>query len=135
MLLLLLLLPLLRYHPKVLPPVEALLDVVTHPDRDIYEMAFAFWVKLSRQLASPVSSSVACSGSSGQQQQTLPGPPGLVNGQPAASAAGGGDAEQQRQREFFRPVLEKLVGLVRGRMRCVAVYGVLSLSQALPLTL
>jgi hypothetical protein len=91
----------------VLPLVEALLDVTAHPEHDIFSMSFGFWHKLSRQLNMT---------SLQQEQQQQPGSPV----QPAAAAAtGAAAAEQQRRREFFRPAFEKLISMVRGRMRCV----------------
>jgi hypothetical protein len=98
------------HHPlQVLPPVEALLDVTAHPEHDIFSMSFGFWHKLSRQLS-------MTSLQQQQEQQQQPGSPV----QPAAAAATGAvAAEQQRRREFFRPAFEKLISMVRGRMRCV----------------
>lgn len=101
---------------QVLPPVEALLDVCAHPDHEISDMSFGFWHKLARQLTA--NSSLHHQ----QQQQLFPPPPGspLAGGQPAVDPM---LAEQQRRREFFAPCFERLVSLVRGRMRCAAVFG------------
>jgi hypothetical protein len=102
---------LLLLYMQVLPPVEALLDVTAHPEHDIFSMSFGFWHKVSRQL------SVASLQQEQQQQQQTPGSPI----QPAAAAAtSAAAAEQQRRREFFRPAFEKLISLVRARMRWVA---------------
>jgi hypothetical protein len=97
---------------QVLPPVEALLDVTAHPEHDIFSMSFGFWHKLSRQLN-------MTSLQQQQEQQQQPGSPV----QPAAVAAtGAAAAEQQRRREFFRPAFEKLISMVRGRMRWVGLW-------------
>uniref|UniRef100_A0A383V7P9 Importin N-terminal domain-containing protein n=1 Tax=Tetradesmus obliquus TaxID=3088 RepID=A0A383V7P9_TETOB len=93
--------------PEVLPPVEALLDVTAHPEHDIFSMSFGFWHKLSRQLST-------ASLMQEQQQQQAPGLPVQAA---AAAATNAAAAEQQRRREFFRPAFEKLISLVRGRMR------------------
>jgi hypothetical protein len=110
---------------QVLPPVEALLDVTAHPEHDIFSMSFGFWHKLSRQL------SIASLQQQQQEQQQAPGSPI----QPAAVAATStAAAEQQRRREFFRPAFEKLISLVRSRMRCVWRHDSASLLHALPQT-
>lgn len=110
-------------HTQVLPPVEALLDVCAHPDHEISDMSFSFWHKLSMQLTR--GSSIAEQLHFQQQQQQFPPPPpGSPGGQQLAAAAVQpimGDpqqaAEQQRRREFFAPCFERLLSLVRSRMR------------------
>jgi hypothetical protein len=107
---------------QVLPPVEALLDVTAHPEQDIYSMSFSFWHKLSWQLKQ------ALPDLQQQQQQQLAVVPGssmqpAANGLLSAGSLGQPGSmsqqpmEQQRRREFFRPAFEKLISLVRGRMR------------------
>eukprot|EP00878_Enallax_costatus_P020398 GHUV01021558.1.p1 GENE.GHUV01021558.1~~GHUV01021558.1.p1 ORF type:complete len:515 (+),score=87.61 GHUV01021558.1:142-1545(+) len=98
----------LSAQPDVLAPVEALLDVTAHPEQDIYSMSFSFWHKLSRQLTIGVIELQS------QPSLTVPGSP-IANNQAVNSTA----AEQARRREFFRPAFEKLISLVRGRMRWV----------------
>jgi hypothetical protein len=92
-----------------MPPVEALLDVCAHPDHEISDMCFGFWHKLARQLSEQQPSQQLQ-----QQQQQFPPPPGSPL---AAGVQAPGDLEQQRRRQFFAPIFERLLSLVRGRMR------------------
>jgi hypothetical protein len=116
----------------VQPPVEAMLEVVAHPDGEIYSMAFPFWYKLSKWLrqadtARPSrSGSMASSGSTANMTDAagggdggggdggpgLPGPPPL-----SAADAAAAEAERARQWAFFAPAFEKLLSTARSRMR------------------
>ncbi|KXZ44767.1 hypothetical protein GPECTOR_62g882 [Gonium pectorale] len=79
---------------EVRSPVEAMLEVAAYPDFSICSMSFNFWHRLSRQLLSGFS---------------LPGP---------GSGGGSADAaERERRRQFFLPAFERLVQLIRGRVR------------------
>ncbi|GFR52886.1 hypothetical protein Agub_g15518, partial [Astrephomene gubernaculifera] len=79
---------------EVRAPVEALLEVAAYPDFGICSMSFNFWHRLSRQLLSS----------------------GFSSG--SAAAAGPEEAaERERRRQFFLPAFERLVQLIRGRVR------------------
>jgi hypothetical protein len=86
--------------PEVLPPVEALLEVVAHPDAEIHSMAFPFWHKLGRQLMSSF-------------DQAAPG--ALEPPDPTTAAAA--RSEQLRRQQFFSPAFERLLSLMRNMMR------------------
>ncbi|GLC47401.1 hypothetical protein PLESTB_001959900 [Pleodorina starrii] len=83
---------------EVRAPVEALLEVAAYPDFGICSMSFNFWHRLSRQL--------------------LSGSPGS-----GGSASGDDAAERERRRQFFLPAFERLVQLIRGRVREPESYG------------
>ncbi|KAG2426913.1 hypothetical protein HXX76_012699 [Chlamydomonas incerta] len=80
---------------EVRAPVEALLEVAAYPDFGICSMSFNFWHRLSRFLTS-----------------------GFTGGPGSGAAAGADDAaERERRRQFFLPAFERLVALIRGRVR------------------
>lgn len=89
-----------------------------HPDHEISDMSHPFWHKLSKQLRDMGRTDRG--GQQQQQQQQFPPPPG-------SPLPGGGvvqqqqqlTPEQQRLQEMFAPVFERLLNLVRGRMRWV----------------
>ncbi|GIL53844.1 hypothetical protein Vafri_9477 [Volvox africanus] len=87
--------------PAVRAPVEALLEVVAYPDFGICSMSFNFWHRLSRQLVN-----------------------GLSSGGTNSSADEA--AERERRRQFFQPAYERLVQLIRGRVRENESYATLS---------
>lgn len=78
-------------------PLEAILDVAGHPSDNIASMSFNFWHRLSRILTT------------GLQPQPIG----------SADAQGGALTQEETQRRLgvFAPVFERLVGLVRGRVR------------------
>ncbi|EFN54933.1 hypothetical protein CHLNCDRAFT_134668 [Chlorella variabilis] len=80
--------------PQVSAPVEALLDVASHPDDSICSMSFNFWHRLSRALTI------------GLHPEPLESEEGPVS-----------DEERQRRVALFTPTLERLVALIRGRVR------------------
>jgi hypothetical protein len=79
---------------EVLPPVEALLDVAAHPEDAIAAMSFNFWHRLSRALTTGLHPQPLNS-----QEEALP------------------EDERARRLAVFRPTFERLVALVRGRVR------------------
>ncbi|KAG2500508.1 hypothetical protein HYH03_001285 [Edaphochlamys debaryana] len=81
---------------EVRAPVEALLEVAAYPDFSICSMSFNFWHRLSRHLLSGFS---AAGGSSAEEA-----------------------SERERRRQFFLPAFERLVQLIRGRVREPEVY-------------
>ncbi|KAG2431638.1 hypothetical protein HYH02_013215 [Chlamydomonas schloesseri] len=85
---------------EVRAPVEALLEVAAYPDFSICSMSFNFWHRLSRFLTSGFS----LGGGGG---------PGSGSGGSGADEA----AERERRRQFFLPAFERLVALIRGRVR------------------
>ena len=86
--------------PEVLPPVEALLEVVAHPDAEIHSMAFPFWHKLARNLLTNF-------------DEAAPGAPEP----PDATTAAVARSEQLRRQQFFAPAFERLMNLMRNMMR------------------
>ncbi|PSC72289.1 transportin-3 isoform X1 [Micractinium conductrix] len=80
--------------PQVSAPVEALLDVASHPEDSICSMSFNFWHRLSRALTI------------GLHPEPLESEEGPVS-----------DAERERRAALFTPTLERLVALIRGRVR------------------
>ncbi|KAK9830032.1 hypothetical protein WJX72_009312 [[Myrmecia] bisecta] len=73
---------------EALKPVQALLEVAAYPEDNICAMSFNFWHRLARHLTSEFSSATESS------------------------------ADERRQRqELFVPTFEKLVALIRGRVR------------------
>ncbi|KAL4452442.1 hypothetical protein ABPG75_008104 [Micractinium tetrahymenae] len=80
--------------PQVSAPVEALLDVASHPDDSICSMSFNFWHRLARALTI------------GLHPEPLESEEGPVS-----------DAERERRVALFTPTLERLVALIRGRVR------------------
>jgi hypothetical protein len=97
-------------HTQVMPPVEALLDVCAHPDHEISDMCFGFWHKLARQLTEQQPPPQ-------QQQQHFPPPPGSPLAAGVQAPVDQMAVEQRRRRQFFAPIFERLLSLVRGRMR------------------
>lgn len=83
--------------PQVMGPLEAILDVAAHPSDNIASMSFNFWHRLSRVLTS------------GLQPQPI----GSGGAQEGALAP----EESRRRLAVFAPVFERLVGMVRGRVR------------------
>ncbi|GBF90722.1 hypothetical protein Rsub_03023 [Raphidocelis subcapitata] len=130
--------------PEVQGPVEALLEVAAHPDPDIHSMAFPFWYKLSKWLRQPEprpsrSGSMASSGSTANMAEAaaaaggggggggadgLPLPPPMGAAELAAA-----EAERARQRAFFAPAFERLLGTARARMRAPAAFADLTGAQ------
>ena len=80
--------------PEVMPPVEALLDVASHPDDSICAMSFNFWHRLSRALTV------------GSHPQPL-----------FSEGPGVPKDEAERRLSVFKPVFQRIVGLIRGRVR------------------
>lgn len=80
--------------PEVIPPVEALLDVASHPDDSICSMSFNFWHRLGRALTV------------GLHPEPLESEEGPL-----------ADEERARRVAIFTPILERLVALIRGRVR------------------
>ncbi|KAI3438282.1 hypothetical protein D9Q98_000717 [Chlorella vulgaris] len=80
--------------PQVSAPVEALLDVASHPDDAICSMSFNFWHRLSRAL-------------------TIGLHPEPLDTEEAPVS----DEERLRRVALFTPTLERLVALIRGRVR------------------
>lgn len=80
--------------PEVLAPVEVLLDVASHPDDAICSMTFNFWHRLGRALTV------------GLHPEPLESEEAPVT-----------DDERQRRVALFTPTLERLVALIRGRVR------------------
>jgi transportin-3 len=82
--------------PEVAAPVEALLDVAAHPEDEVAAMSFNFWGRLARALTH------------GSRPESL-----------AAGAQDDAPPEEERARrvEAFRPAFERLVTVVRGRVR------------------
>jgi transportin-3 len=81
---------------EVMPPVEALLDVASHPDNDICAISFNFWHRLSRGLTVGL----------------RPQPLFAEDEEPALSKE-----ESSRRIAIFAPHLERLVVLLRTRVR------------------
>lgn len=80
--------------PEVIPPVEALLDVASHPDDSICAVSFNFWHRLSRALTVGLH------------------PQPLFAEEPAVPKD-----EAERRLSVFKPVFQRLVTLIRGRVR------------------
>ncbi|KAI7846036.1 hypothetical protein COHA_000403 [Chlorella ohadii] len=80
--------------PQVSGPVEALLDVASHPDDSICSISFNFWHRLSRALTI------------GLHPEPLESEEGPVS-----------DEERERRVRLFTPWIERLVALIRGRVR------------------
>ncbi|KAK9827594.1 hypothetical protein WJX81_001986 [Elliptochloris bilobata] len=82
--------------PEAMRPVEALLEVGAFPDDSIAAMSFNFWHRLARYLTS------------GFSPQSL---------EDASSAEETGTEEGRRRLAVFVPAFERMVALVRGRVR------------------
>ena len=83
--------------PEVMPPVEALLDVAAHPDGDICSVSFNFWHRLSRALTV------------GLHPQPL-----FASEEEEPVVA---REEAERRLTIFSPTFQRLITLIRGRMR------------------
>eukprot|EP00200_Dunaliella_tertiolecta_P006984 CAMPEP_0202382050 /NCGR_PEP_ID=MMETSP1127-20130417/40683_1 /ASSEMBLY_ACC=CAM_ASM_000462 /TAXON_ID=3047 /ORGANISM="Dunaliella tertiolecta, Strain CCMP1320" /LENGTH=1111 /DNA_ID=CAMNT_0048981157 /DNA_START=70 /DNA_END=3405 /DNA_ORIENTATION=+ len=90
---------------EVQAPVEAMLDVAGYPEHSIASICFIFWHKLSKHLSQGWSQS--------------PEPPGPPNGPSGPSDSQGDVAagERRRRREFFAPAFQRLVTLIRHRVK------------------
>jgi len=107
--------------PETRLPVEAMLEVAGYPDFTICSISFNFWSKLARQLR-PTAFSPSRSSSMMVPVQDM--------ASNIESAPAGEDlpmdvsqAELSRRREFFQPAFEKLITLIRGRVRYPEAWG------------
>lgn len=85
---------------EVFAPVEVLLDVAAHPDDDICAVSFNFWHRLSRALTVGL-----------RPQPLFSEVPGLP------------EDEVKRRVALFSPTFERLVALIRGRVRFPEDFG------------
>ena len=129
--------------PQVQAPVEALLDVASHPDDAICSISFNFWHRLSRALTiglhpEPLGAHACAEGRGGlcvgtgglgwgaccamagcwSAEPPPTHPPSHTTLPPAESEEGPvSDEERERRVRVFTPTLERLVALIRGRVR------------------
>lgn len=129
--------------PQVQAPVEALLDVASHPDDAICSISFNFWHRLSRALTiglhpEPLGAHACTEGRGGlcvgtgglgwgaccamagcwSAEPPPTHPPSHTTLPPAESEEGPvSDEERERRVRVFTPTLERLVALIRGRVR------------------
>ncbi|GFH28117.1 importin N-terminal domain-containing protein [Haematococcus lacustris] len=94
---------------EVQGPVEALLEVAAHPEARVAALSFNFWHKLAKALTSGWGPRDV-----GADSTSADASPSASHAVPPADVAAG---EMARRRAFFTPAYERLVVLVRGRVR------------------
>ncbi|GAX77385.1 hypothetical protein CEUSTIGMA_g4831.t1 [Chlamydomonas eustigma] len=96
---------------EVWSPVEAMLEVAAFPDFSIASISFNFWTKLSRQVQMDSKRPLhQHHNGSGVASSSMPS---TRFSAPSSDL----DPERVRRAQFFRPAFEKLVTVVRGKVR------------------